>query len=144
MKLEKNAKALLIFEIFKDQTASAVNKLLRKKDIVVIHVPNNHTNLSQPLDISVNKSPKCYLSSRYQDWYAEKVLKKVDTHLSRIKPLHAKWIADMFKFMKESKDLIISRFRKAHISKAAAESASLINLCENPFQEIELVADTAL
>ena len=55
-----------------------------------------------------------------------------------------KWIVDMFKFMKESKDLIISGFRKAHISEAAAESATLINLCENPFQEIELIADAAL
>ena len=55
-----------------------------------------------------------------------------------------KWIVDMFKFMKESKDLIISGFRKAHISEAAAESATLINLCESPFQEIELIADTAL
>ena len=51
---------------------------------------------------------------------------------------------DMFKFIKELKDLIISGFTKAHISKAATGSASVINLCENPFQEIYLAVDTAL
>ena len=35
--------------------------------------------------------------------------------LSTIKPLHPKWVVDMFKFMTESKDLIISGFRSAHI-----------------------------
>ena len=118
MKLKKNAKLLLIFNIFKGQSASAVNQLLQRNDIVVIHVPSNHTNLFQPPDVLVNKSAKYYLSSKHQDWYSETVLEqlnrganaydvKVDIHLSTIKPLHAKWIVNMFKFMKESKDLII-------------------------------------
>ena len=55
LKLEKNAKVLLIFDVFKGQTTNAVIGLLQN-DIVVIHVPNNHTDLFQPLDISVNKS----------------------------------------------------------------------------------------
>ena len=55
-----------------------------------------------------------------------------------------KWIVDVFKFMKESKDLIIFGFRKTHISEAAAESDTLMNLCENTFQEIELIVDTAI
>ena len=60
---------------------------------------------------------------------------KVDISLSIIKPLHSKWVVDMLKFMKESKYLI-SSFRKAPISEAAAESATLINLCENPFRRL--------
>ena len=71
-------------------------------------------------------------------------VKDAHIRLSIIKSLHSKWILDMFKFMKESKDFIISSFRNAPISEAAAESATLINLCENPFQEIELVVHTAL
>ena len=67
---------------------------------------------------------------------------KVDIRSSTINPLHTKWILDMFKFMMEPKDLIISRSRNAHISEAAAESANFSNVCENPFQQIELV-DTA-
>ena len=59
---------------------------------------------------------------------------KVDILLSTIKALHAKQIVE--NFMKESKDLIFSCFKMAHISEAAIESATLINFCENPFQEI--------
>ena len=70
--MNRSAKALLIFNVFKSQTTSAVNKFLQKNDIVVIHVPNNYTNLIQRLDISVNKSAKCYLSSKYQDCHAKK------------------------------------------------------------------------
>ena len=69
---------------------------------------------------------------------------KVDIRLSKIKPLHAKWIVAMFKFMNKSKDLIISGFRKAHISEATTECATLINLFENTFQEIQLVVDIVL
>ena len=69
---------------------------------------------------------------------------KTGIRLSTIKPLHVKWIVDVFKFMKESKDLIIFGFRKTHISEAAAESDTLMNLCENAFQEIELIVDTAI
>ena len=74
LKLPENAKTLLIFDVFKGQTTSAVNDLLKKNDIIAIHVPNNHTNLFPPLDISVNKSAKCFIADKYQDWSAEKVL----------------------------------------------------------------------
>ena len=81
--------------------------LLKKNDIIAIHVPNNHTSLFQRLDISVNKSAKCFIADKYQDWYAEKVLQqlnrsvavhnvKVDVKLSIMKPLHAKWIIEMY------------------------------------------------
>ena len=66
LKLPENAKALLIFDVFKGQTTSAVNDLLKKRDIV-IRVPNNHANLFQPLDISVKKSAKCFIADKYQD-----------------------------------------------------------------------------
>lgn len=62
LKLEKNPKALPTFHVFKGQPRSTVNELIRKNDIVVIHVPDKHTNALQTLDILVNNSPKCYLS----------------------------------------------------------------------------------
>ena len=67
----QDAKALLIFDVFKGQTTSAVIDLLKRNDIIAIHVPNNHSDLSQTLDISVNKSAKCFIAGKYQDWYAE-------------------------------------------------------------------------
>ena len=43
LKLPKNAKALLIFDVFKGQTTSAVNDLLKNNDIIVIHAPITQT-----------------------------------------------------------------------------------------------------
>ena len=91
--------------------------------------------------------------AKYQDWYAEKVLQKlnrgvvahdvkVDVRLSTIKPLHTRWIIDMYKHLKDSKGLVLSGLRKAHISEAVAEAANLAHLCKNPFQDIDVVVDT--
>ena len=55
LSLSKDAKALLIFDVFKGQTTPAVNDLL---NCIVEHVLNNHTNLLQPVDISVSKNAK--------------------------------------------------------------------------------------
>ena len=67
LSLSKDAKALLIFDVFKEQTTPAVNDLLQDSNCTVQHVPNNHTNLFQPLDISVNKSAKSFISDKYQE-----------------------------------------------------------------------------
>ena len=150
LKLPENAKALLIFDVFKGQTTSAVNDLLKKNDIIAMHVPNNHTNMFQPLEISVNKSAKCFITDKYQDWYAEKVLQqlnrgvaahdvKVDVKLSIMKPI--KWITEMYHYLKSSKQIVISDFRKAHITEAVREADQLAQLCENPFAEIFMVTN---
>ena len=152
MKLPKNAKALLIFDVFKGQTMSAVKDLLKKNDIIAIHIPNNHTNLFQPLDISVNKSIKCFIADKYQDWYAEEVLQQLnravaahdveaDVKLSIMKLLHAKWIIEMYHLLKHSKQIVISGFRKAHITKAISKASQLAQLCENPFAETYMVTN---
>ena len=89
------------------------------------------------------------MSNKYQDWYASEVASqlergvephdvKVDVKLSTIKPLHAGWIIDYYKHMQSYRSVIKSGFRKALITEAAMEAESLINLCENPFQEIEI------
>ena len=151
LKLPQNAKALLIFDKFKGETTIAVNDFLKKND-TTIHGPKNRTNLFQPLDISVNKSARCFIADKYQDWYAEKVLQqlnrgvtahdvKVGLKLSIMKPLHAKWITEMYHHLKRSKQIVISGFRKAHITEAVSEADQLAQLCENPFAEIFMVAN---
>ena len=71
----------------------------------------------QPSDISVNKSSKYFITDKYQGWYSEKVLPqlngdvaahdvKVDVKLSIMKPLHAKWITEMYHHLKRSKQIV--------------------------------------
>ena len=47
----------------------------------------------------------------------------------------------MYKHLKESKGLVLSGFRKAHISDAVSEASNLVQLWENPFQPIEMTVD---
>ena len=126
--------------------------MLKKHDIIAIHVPNNHTNLFQPLDISVNKSAKCFIADKYQDWHAEKVLQqlnrsvavhnvKVDVKLSIMKPLHAKWITEMYHHLKRSKQIEISGFRNVHITETVTEADQLTQLCENPLDKIFILTN---
>ena len=150
LKPPENAKALLIFDVFKGQT-SAVNNLLKKNDIIVIHVPNNHTNLFQPLDISVNKSAKCSIADKFQNRYAEVFQQlntgvtahdfKVGGKLSIMKRLHAKWVIEMYHDLKRSKQIIVSGFTKAHITKVVSETDQSAQLCENPFAEIFMLTN---
>ena len=152
LKLPENAKMWLIFNVFKEQTTSAVNDLQKKNDIIARHVPNNQTNLFQPLEIFVNKSAKCFIAEKYQEWYATKVLQqlnrgvaahnvKVDVKLSIMKPLHAKWITEMYHHLKRSKQIEISGFRKVNITKAVTEADQLTQLCENPLAEIFMLTN---
>ena len=147
--MSKDPKALLIFGVFKEQTTPAVNDLLKDNNCIVQHVPNNHTNLFQPLDISVNKSAKSFISDKYQELYASEVTSqlgkgidpynvKVDVKLTTLKPIHARWIVDFYKHMQASASKVKAGFRKALISEATKEAEALINLWENPFQEIEI------
>ena len=153
LKLQSDAKALLIFDVFKRQTTSAVNELLKKTTLSSFMYATTTTNLFQSLDISVNKSAKAFIAGKDQDWYAEKVQEqllkgvnphniKVDVKLSSVKPLHAKWIIAMYNHLRNSKNIIINCFRKAHIMQAVLESIGLINrICKNPFQDIEIAVE---
>ena len=142
--LSKDEKALLIFHVFKGQTIPAVNDLLKDNSCIVQHVSNNHTNLFQLLDISVNKIAKSFISDKYQEWYAAEVTSqlgkgidlyniKVDVKLTTLKPINARWIIDFYKHMQTSGSKVKAGFRKALISEVAKEAKALINLCENPF-----------
>ena len=153
LKLPENPKVLLIFDAFKGQKTSALmNALLKKNDIIAIHVPNNPTNLFQPLGTSENKIAKCFIADKSEDQYSEKVLHqlnrgaaandvKVDVKLSIMKPLHGKWIIEMYHHLKCSKQIVISGFRKAHITKAISEVDQLGQLCENPFVKFFIVTN---
>ena len=100
----------------------------------------------------MNKSAKCFIADKHQDCYAEKVLHQLnrgvaahdvreDVKLNIMKLLHAKWMIEMYHDLKRSKKIVISGFRKAHISKVVSEADQLAQLCETPFAEIFMVTN---
>lgn len=151
LNLSPGHKALLVYDVFKGQTTGAVNQILEENNILSVKVPANHTNLFQPLDLTVNKCSKAFFSDKYQTWYAEQVAKqisrgvsphdvKVDIRLFALKPLHAKWIVDYYNHMskQDNRQIVVNGFKKAGIIEAYEQAKKLKELVDNPFLDIDI------
>ena len=101
-------------------------------------------NKFQPLDITVNKPAKCFISERYNKWYAEQVTNQlnegkdpadvaVSLKLSEVKPLHAKWIVEMYEYLQGRNDLVFNGFRAVGITEAVEKANEVFHRVENPF-----------
>ena len=100
--------------------------LLEAKHVFVAVVPANCTDRLQPLDIGVNKAAKEFLRSWFQEWYSEQIcqqlqrgketaLQPVDLRMSVVKPLGARWMMNLYDYMKLKPDIIRNGFQHAGI-----------------------------
>ena len=112
----------------------------------VVIVPHNLRNKFQPLDISVNKSAKAFISNKCNSWFSKQVFAqlvvatepskvKVSPKLSDIKPLHGQWNADPSNHMREEKDTIVNRFKSTDVTEAIPSAQEIVTKVENPFRE---------
>ena len=69
LKLSADHPALAIFDVFKGQCTERVFRMLEDNNILYVIVPSNYTDILQPLDLSVNKSAKDFMKSKFQEWY---------------------------------------------------------------------------
>ena len=77
----------------------------------------------QPLDLSVNKPAKDFVKNKFQEWYSNIILDQldngidedVDMSLSRMKPLTAKWMIELYHYFVSHPDIIVNGFRVAGI-----------------------------
>lgn len=126
LNLQDDHPALVIYDEFKGQLTDAVHSLLDSNHIYVVKVPPNCTGRLQPMDLAVNKSVKDFLCKKFQVWYSEqveknlreKVTKVVDTRMSIMKPLGAKWLEELHKYLLQNKSLAINGFKAAGITDA--------------------------
>ena len=58
---------------FPGQITDGVISLLRNNNIHSVLVPNNMSQLFQPLDLTVNKHYKSYLKRLFSEWYAQQI-----------------------------------------------------------------------
>ena len=101
--------------------------MLDDNNIYYVIVPPNCTDKLQSLDISINKLAKEYLRSKFQSWYASKTisqlqagtsssaLQPVAMQLSIMKPIGAKWMMDLYDYIKSKPELVINGFRNVGI-----------------------------
>ena len=88
---EEDAPALVIMDNFKGQITS---KLLEENSIHTCILPPNTTDLLQPMDLSVNKPAKEFLRQKFQEWYADQVVKLSrgqDIETAEIEPVNLVW-----------------------------------------------------
>ena len=96
-------KALVIMDIFSEQTIPETLDSYKVYDIYVIHVLADLTKYYQPLDLTVNREAKRFLKRKFVDWYSYQVSNQlsdgkslesvqVPVKLSIIKPIHPGWL----------------------------------------------------
>ena len=106
----RHQKALLILDVFRDQTTEKIFKVLKDNHILVTKVPANMTHLFQPLDLTVTKAAKDYTKQKFSDSFTRQIKTglengqelddiKIDYRLSVMKPLHAKWLKSFYNYM---------------------------------------------
>lgn len=94
-----------------------------------MHIPNNCTDLLQPLDLSVNKPFKDELRSKFSEWYTQDVSKQleagtqievvqVDMRMSVMKELSSWWFISAYDHIRSNPDIVKNGFKKAGITEA--------------------------
>ena len=70
--------AILIMDVFRGHMTAPLLDLLKKNHILV-EVPNNMTNLLQPLDLTVNSWAKTFMKETFGQWFALQIRERFST-----------------------------------------------------------------
>ena len=127
LKLPPTYPSLVIFDEFSGQVTDRVLSLLKANNIFYVIVPPNCTDTLQPLDVSVNKPAKDFLRAKFNEWYAAKIteqlgsgplsrrLQPVDLRLSIVKPVGARWMFELYDYLKSRPEIVVNSFRHVGI-----------------------------
>lgn len=145
-KYPKEQMSLIIMDTFKGQENDIVLDLCKKHFCQVVIVPHNLTNKFQPLDITVNKPAKSFISNLYNEWFAEQVTKQirngippadiqVSLNLGELKVMHARWISSLYHYLCDRKEIILNGYEAAGITEAVESATAILQRVENPFRK---------
>ena len=131
---------LLIADVFKSHWTK-----VKRSSGKMCH--NNMTIIFQPLHISINRSCKSFLWREAQSWYSPEIEKQikegkktheinVDTRISIMNPLHAKWVVSFYGYMKNQGDIALTGWRKSNIEEVFNSEQD-----SNPFKKVILTLE---
>ena len=126
----EDQRTLIIMNTFKGQDNEEMKRLCAKNNCELVIIPHNLSNKYQPLDTSINKSAKKFISDKFNAWYADRVSKqlsnavvpgdvKVSLKSNDLKPLYAHWIAETYNHFKHQIYLSLSFFDYRYGSKGS-------------------------
>ena len=112
--------SLCILDLFRAHRVEEVIDVFKKHNIRVTFVPGGCTGEVQPLDLSGNVEFKAELNT---SWYASQITDqpddsapiKIDVRLSALKPLHASWIVQSWRALRENTTAITSGWQQSGI-----------------------------
>ena len=117
--------AILIMDVFRGQITEEAVSMLHTNSIWLVKVANNMTHLLRSLGLPVNGHCKSFMKGMFADWYckqAEEPLshgKKAEDmgikfYLTLIKPLHAKWLMELYNHITSEKgsEIIINGLKR--------------------------------
>ena len=140
--LKKTQERLLIADVFKGQWTEAVKKRIAELHGKMVPVPNNMTHVFQPLKLIIKRSCKVHIRKSTHQWVTNEVQKqlesgkqfenvKIDTKLSIVKPLHAKWVTWFYDSMQIDKSIVTKGRDRAGITQILKIDSALNQ--EDPF-----------
>ena len=77
LSLLKDQQWLLIADVFKGHWTHAVVIKVKRSNGKMCAIPNNMTNIFQPLDLSINRSCKFFLGREAHSWYSPQTEKQM-------------------------------------------------------------------
>ena len=112
----------------------------------VVIVPHNLTKKFQPLDITVNKPTKSFISNKYNKWFSKQVSQqlekgiqpadvKVSLGLIELKVMHAKWILELCNHLCHQNEIIFNGFKVASITEAVESVNTVLERIKNHFSK---------
>ena len=143
-KYPKEQMSLIIMDTFKGQDNDIVLKLCKKHLCQVVIVPHNLTNKFQPLDITVNKPAKFFISNKYNEWFAEQAANQlqkgmpradiqVSLNLGELKVMHSRMISALYDYLCDQNEIILYRFKAAGIAEVVESASAILQRIENLF-----------
>ena len=149
---------LLIMDVLKGQMTDAVKETLKKNHVILQKVPANLTYSFQPLDVQggPNGYAKRFMKDKFTVWYSDKVQRQMDTgkvlelididfKLSILKPLHAKWLLELFNRMtsEEGKNVNMKGWEVAGISGVVNKAIACLPSLD-PFDDIDPLSSSPM
>ena len=151
LSLDPQYPALLIMDVFKDQMTKQVKDLLNENNIKLQKVLANLTYLFQPLDVQggPNGHTKRFMKKKFTLWYADQVKSELDKgrkieeidismKLSILKPLHEKWLIDLYNYMTspDGQAVSLKGWKVAGITEAVPKGLNSL-LALDPFHDTD-------
>ena len=147
--LPVSQKALVVIDAYSGQITSVVLDCFKDSKIEVVCVPANIIDLLLQMGLTVNDYAKKFTSRKFSEWYSSQIIKQlddgkelhdisIDLKLSKLEPLHAERLVELYSQMStaEGQKIIHSAWKTSGITEAMKAGKAPLQPFD-PFHDID-------